>query len=130
MIHPAGFTVEKSMPLTPPCPSILIRANHISVGVAITAAVVVVVVVVAVGSHRSSTDRCRTVSRTSIGTAIGRAPIDPGAGDWTGHVSVSSGMVSPGPPMDTAAASIAAAPASASQCIIGNQTCDDKNGCG
>jgi hypothetical protein len=86
---------------------ILIGADPIAVSVAVAAVVVVVVVVViAVGPYRSGSDRCRTVGRTSIGTAIGRAAINPsgsrraryrGAGDWTGHMSVSPGMDSPAP---------------------------------
>jgi hypothetical protein len=124
---------------------ILIRANHTSISVAVAA--VVVVVVVAVGPYRSGTDRCRAVGRTSIGTAISRAPIDPtgsgctryrSAGDWTGHMSVSPGTDSPAPvargthatPMEAAAASKTATSTTASKCIIGNQTCGDENSCG
>jgi hypothetical protein len=123
---------------------ILIRANHTSISVSVTA---VVVVVVAVGPYRSGTHRCRAVGRTSIGTAISRAPIDPtgsgctryrGAGDWTGHMSVSPGTDSPAPvargthatPMEAAAASKTATSTTASKCIIGNQTCGDENSCG
>jgi hypothetical protein len=53
-------------------------------------------------------------------------------------MSVSSGMDSPSPEargthatsMEAAAASETATSTTASKCIIGNQTCDDKNSCG
>jgi hypothetical protein len=53
-------------------------------------------------------------------------------------MSVSPGMDGPAPdvgtthatPMEAPAASIAATSTTASECIIGNQTCGDKNSCG
>jgi hypothetical protein len=114
---------------------ILIWADHISVNVAVAA--VVVVVVIAVGPYRSGSDRCRTIGRTSIGTAIGGATINPSgsrraryraACDGAGHVGVSPGMHSPAPdvggthatPVEASATTETAASTSASERVVGN----------
>jgi hypothetical protein len=119
---------------------ILIWADHISVSVAVAAVVVVVVIAVGPyrsGSDRSGSDRCRTIGRTSIGTAIGRATINPSgsrraryraACDGAGHVGVSPGMHSPAPdvggthatPVEASATTETAASTSASERVVGN----------
>ncbi len=122
---------------------ILIWADHISVSVAVAA---VVVVVIAVGPYRSGSDRCRTIGRTSIGTAIGRATINPSGRrraryrapcDGAGHVGVSPGMYSPAPdvssthatPMEASATAETTASTTASERIVRDKIYCNKKDC-